>query len=140
MTDAVQWEEIEFADIRADDLIRLVREDGIRKFEYTSKAVVYEDDHKWWAMDGAWYATGGEDDLGWTKTFYRKVKPFEVPQGLGAVVRAKNDIGEITFLVTVDRDKDHWREVNGNGYYSDLELLAEFTGHVTLSEGVIVFA
>lgn len=137
MVNLNKWEEIEYEDIRVDDLIRLVRTDGIRKFEYTSKAESYDDHHKWWVMEGNWYATGGDDDPGWTKTIYRKVKPFKAPQGLGAVVTVKYEDGSTLTYVRVDHDTECWRDTSGYWFIDDEELQG-LTGQTVLSEGVDV--
>jgi len=143
MVNLEKWEEIEYTDIRADDLIKMIREDGIRTFIYKSMAVSFDEQHNWWVMDGKWYASA-EEDYGYARTFYRrKPKPFDFPTSFGSIIQVTKSIDPESVGHRTIRGNGYfvlnqsgmWRNESGEGYNVS-ELLKFFAGFKVISKGV----
>lgn len=141
-----KWEQISFRDVVLGDEVKLVHKDGHQKIITKGKVTKRATLGDWFEIDNEEsfypYEFDANETEGSPTKLYRKTKPFQWPNKLGAVVSGENEDGDTIplVLVTVDDDKDDpyhdwfhplWGVVNK----ADVE---HFKNLKVLSEGVDV--
>lgn len=139
MVSSKKWEEITYAEIKKGDTIRVVVVQG--KCVTDARGVADISGYSGWASkDGVTFIVS-EDRFkpiaeGYRTIYRKKPKPFEAPQGLGAVVEAQGN-GTSYKFIRADYDTDCWRSIEGH-FATDHELATCYTNHIIHSEGVNV--
>lgn len=143
MVNLDKWEEVQYADIKKGDKVRVITKQGSVTNDTTGKA-----DHSaysgWASSDGVVFLSNPErfkPIVGGVRTIYRrKPKPFTLPTGLGAVIEAmKVSSGSKVKLILADSTTESltWI-VDGGSWYTSNEIAndSRFRDLTVLSEGL----
>jgi hypothetical protein len=135
-----KWEEIEFADIRAGDFIRVITVGKRCDFEAVTDARGTVTGQTWgddWSCNGINLAKKpGSKGPDFLDTFYRrKPKPFVFPENAGAVIKATHKETESTY--TYVWTGEDWTVFGSSLLSSDTDFLRKnYKDFVLISEGV----
>lgn len=138
------FEEIRLCEIRKGDFIRMVRKDGTRTFVYEGAALEWDQQQRWWKMQGTWSASNDEYP-NYNRTFYRR--RFVFPTSWGSVIMGNFVPGGNDESYALDRvlgsgaskfmlcQTGMWRSEKGSGL-SASEIAGNFNGLTVLRDGI----
>lgn len=133
--DKSKWEKISFDKIESGDYLLVVRHSSIDYIKPGSvEGIVGRNANGVWLI-ASWQV---EPTSLYDLSVYKKRPEFVLPTSVGAVITANNARDVTHTFVFADPNADEYRWWGDEEWFSDTEIMDNFSGHVVVSEGVTV--